>query len=144
MTIRGEGEIINEVTEAKKAGMPISHILALQKELIYTKYKNNPVELNRQITLCDLEPLNGYTVDEVIKLVLYTTPITIRFKINFNDLIKRFEIKNGPIEAYKPDQKNRIEAINTKLLEDEILLIPEQPSPDGGEVIPPPEGTGTN
>ena len=139
LTIRGEGEIVKEVTAAKTAGMPISHILALQKELIYTKYKNNPVELNRQITLCDLEPLNGYTVEEVIKLVSYTDPLTIRFKINFNDLIKRFEIKNGPIEAYKPDQKNRVDAINTKLLEDEILLIPEQPGDDGGKVLPAPE-----
>ena len=139
LTIRGEGEIVKEITAAKTAGMPISHILALQKELIYTKYKNNPVELNRQITLCDLEPLNGYTVEEVIKLVSYTDPLTIRFKINFNDLIKRFEIKNGPIEAYEPDQKNRVDAINTKLLEDEILLIPEQPGDDGDKVLQAPE-----
>ena len=134
LTVRGESQILLEIEGAKTAGMPISHVEALQKELIYTKYKNNNVELNRQLLLCDLEPLNGYTVEEVLEITDYVDPLTISMKFNFNELIDNFEAKHGPVQAYKPDSelKKRVEDITKKLREDEILHVPEQPVPDPG------------
>jgi len=139
LTVRGENEILEEITTAKGAGMPISHIEALQKELIYTKYKNNRVELERQLMLCDLEPLNGYTVEEMLKITAYVDAQTLKMKFNFNELIDNFEAKHGPIQAYKPDAEwdKRIKDINQKLKEDEILsvsggTVPDPVKPVGG------------
>ncbi len=134
LTVRGESQILTEIEGAKTAGMPISHVEALQKELIYTKYKNNNVELNRQLLLCDVEPLNGYTVEEVLDIVSHVDPVTIRMKFNFNELIDNFEAKHGPIQSYKPDMdwKPRVDNITKILKKDEILLIPEQPGTNEG------------
>jgi len=135
LSVRGENEILAEIQSAKSAGMPISHIEALQKELIYTKYKNNRVELDRQLMLCDLEPLNGYTVDETLDMTAYVNETTLRMKFNFNELIDNFEAKYGPVQAYKPDAEwdKRVQAINQKLKEDEILSVSGDPGNNGGQ-----------
>ena len=138
MTVRGESEILGEIKEAKLAGMPSSHISALQKELIYTKYKNNKSELERQLLLADVEPLNGYTVEELMKVTSYVDEMTLKIKFNFSTLIQNFEKKNGPVQSFKPDKEwaNRVDDIYNKIKEDEILLVSGVPDDNGGEVIP--------
>lgn len=127
MVIRGESEIMTEIDNAKEAGMPISHIETLQRELIYTRYKNNRVELERQQLLADVEPLNGYTVAEVLDMVNYVSKEDLKIKFNFNRLLDLFEDKFGSVVLYKVDAewKARVIAIYNefKLLSDEILPV---------------------
>ena len=134
LILRGENEIMTEIDQSKKAGMPISHIDALQKELIYTRYKNNPIELDRQLTLCKLEPFNGYTMDELLDMREYVNPDDLKLKFNFNELIAKFEIENGTVTGYKPDAKDRINQIY-QILKDEVLQIPGPDVPDGGQAV---------
>jgi predicted RNA-binding protein with EMAP domain len=131
LVIRGESEIIVEIKTSKESGMPISHIEMLQRELIYTRYKNNKVELERQQLLADVEPLNGYTVQEAISMAPYVDDLKIKF--NFNRLTDMFEAQHGKIEMYKPEmewKKRVIDIYNQyKELSNEILPV----EGDGGQ-----------
>jgi len=151
INVRGESEIMKEIDEAKKAGMPISHVSALQKELIFSKYKNNKTELERQLLLADIEPLNGYTVEEIMKMTSYIDAMTLRMKFNFNQLVNNFEAKKGNVQDYKPDKDwdKRVEDITKIIKEDEILLVSGSPVSDTGQPVvgteeDGTEGTGTN
>ena len=137
LTLRGESEIMAEIKAAKDAGMPISHIEALQKELIYTRYKNNPVELGRQLILCDLEPFNGYTVKETLDFKAYADADDLKVKFNFNKLVDQFEAAHGPITLYKEstEWKKRIEEIY-KILRNEVLSISGDSIEDAGQELP--------
>jgi len=125
LIIRGEAEIMSEIKNAKETGMPISHIETLQREVIYTRYKNNSIELNRQQLLADVEPLNGYTVQESLTMKEYVSDDDLKIKFNFNYLVDKFESTNGPIGLYKPtmDWKKRVMDIyeQLKALSNEIL-----------------------
>lgn len=136
LTVRGENEILSEIVSAKESGMPISHIETLQKELIYTRYKNNPIEMERHMLLSDVEPLNGYTVSEVLDMADYVEPADLKVKFNFNKLIDWFESKKGPIVQYKEnvDRSKRIEEIY-QILKDEVLRVEGDNSIDPGNVL---------
>ena len=140
MTIRGESEILEEMKRSKEVGMPISHIEALQRELIYSRYKNNKTELERQQLLADLEPLNGYTVQEIKNISEYIAKEDLRLKYNFNTVLDWFESEHGLIQEYNKGQdwKKRIDAIRQILLTNEILYIEEPSDGDGGEILPSP------
>ena len=131
---------MEEIVKAKSAGMPISHIEALQRELIFARYKNNRTELERQQLLADVEPLNGYEVSEIADLAQYVDSDALEIKYNFSRLIDVFEQKNGPVQLYKPEQswKARVNAIYDKLKEskDEVLSISGQAGQDGGQLVP--------
>ena len=150
LTLRGENEIMSEIKSAKDAGMPISHIEALQRELIYTRYKNNPTELERQLILSDLEPFNGYTVKEILDFKEFTDPMDINLKFNFNKLIDWFESTKGLLTQYEggTEWSKRIENIY-KILKDEVLRISGESGPDRGQILDPPieertDSKGTN
>ena len=140
LVLRGENEIMLEIVSAKSAGMPISHIEALQRELIFARYKNNRTELERQQLLADVEPLNGYEVTEIASLAQYVDDDALEIKYNFSILMDVFEQKNGPVQMYKPEQpwKVRVNAIYDKLkeLKDEVLLISGESGQNGGQPIP--------
>ncbi len=139
MAIRGENEIMAEITAAKKAGMPISHIEALQRELIYAKYKNNKVELERHLLLADLEPLNGYTVEEFGEMVGFVSAEDMKIKFNFNRIIDIFEAEKGPITEFKNslEWKKRVVAIYNELktISNEILPVERPTEPDRGKIL---------
>jgi hypothetical protein len=126
LVLRGENEIISEIESAKSAGMPFSHIDALQKELIYSRYKNNKDELLRQRLLADVEPLSGYTVEDIMDVRDYVSDDDIRIKVNFKRLIDMFESRRGPIDRFKPDMEwnSRVQKIyeEIKKLSDEIFI----------------------
>jgi len=139
LTVRGESEILKEITGAKDAGMPVSHIEALQKEMIYARYKNNPIELERNLMLCDLEPLNGYTISEVLDMAGFLEADDVKIKFNFNKLIDWFESENGPITEFGVGTEwNKRIANIYQILKDEVLRIMGGAEQDGGEVLPPP------
>ena len=91
IALKNENELLTEIKEAKNSGMNMSYIQGLQVDLIYTKYKNNKIELERQLLLNDIEPFAGYTIDEVLKMKEYIDPRDLRLKINFESLIDQLE-----------------------------------------------------
>ena len=139
MAIRGENEIMKEITAAKQAGMPISHIEALQRELIYARYKNNKVELERHLLLADLEPLNGYTVEEFSEMVGFVSAEDMKIKFNFNRIIDIFEADKGPITEFKDslEWKKRVVEIydELKIISNEILPVERPTEPDRREIL---------
>lgn len=143
LVLRGEGEIMTEIQAAKDSGMPISHIEALQKELIYSRYKNNPTELERQQLLADVEPLNGYDVSEIKDISQYIDKDDLEIKYNFSRLVDLLEQK-GPIQlmGVGQDWKKRVNMIYEELkkLKDEVLQVTRGSEQDGKpSVQTPPE-----
>jgi hypothetical protein len=136
LSVRGENEILEEIQNARDAGMPISHIESLQKELIYTRYKNNPVELERHILLADVEPLNTYTVGDISDIEAYVDNVDMTIKVNYNSLIDWFEATHGPVNKYNEgmDYKKRVESIYN-ILRDEVLRIAREAGQDGGQNV---------
>ncbi|MCK5019488.1 MAG: hypothetical protein KAS32_20685, partial [Candidatus Peribacteraceae bacterium] len=137
LAIRGENEIMLEIVSAKKAGMPSSHIEALQRELIYSRYKNNKTELERQQLLADLEPLNGYSVDEVADIKDFVAIKDLRLKYNYNTIVDWFEAEHGLIQDYHREQdwNKRVEAIRQIFLTHEVLSIKGGSQGDGGAFV---------
>ncbi len=139
LVLRGENEIMTEIQAAKESGMPSSHIEELQKELISARYKNNKTELETQQLLADVEPLNGYTVDEITNLKEFVPPDDLQVKYNFSRLVDLFEGKHGPVHLFMvgKDWKKRVNAIYDELkkLKDEVLSIPGPDGQNGGSSV---------
>lgn len=120
ISIRNEDELLQEMESSKKAGMPTSYILALHRDLIFAKYKNNSQELERQLLLAEVEPLSGYTVEELMKIEDKADPRDLLVKINFDSLISELE-ETDPKLFLKADRSTQtiVKDINKKI--DEIL-----------------------
>ena len=140
LSIRGENEIMKEIVDAKNAGMPSSHIEALQSELIYSKYKNNKTELERQQLLADLEPLNGYSVSDIKDIKEFVDAVDLRLKYNYNTIVDWFESVHGLIQDFHAEQEwsKRVEAIRQIFLTHEVLHIEGGSADDGGATVPTP------
>ena len=97
---KSEGELITEIQESKKAGMPISYINSLNKDIIYAKYKNNTEELHRQLVLSDIEPLSGFTVAEINDIKDNLDPQDMYLKLNFDSIISELELTDPITYTY--------------------------------------------
>lgn len=118
ITSKSESDLMTELKSAIENNMPTSFILGLQRDIVYSKYKNNRDELERQLILVDLEPLAGYTMDQIDKFQSLIDPNDLRLKINFDSLLDTFEANiDIPIQYYKPelDYKKRIVDLKTQL-----------------------------
>lgn len=104
VALRDENAILTEIQESKKAGANMSHIKALHEELIYSRFVKSEYDLARNTLLLELEPLIGYSVEEVMDMKGITDE-TLAIKVNFNDLINRFELENGDIVDFMPGAK---------------------------------------
>lgn len=139
LVLRGESDIMTEIQSAKDSGMPISHIEALQKELIFARYKNNKTELERQQLLADVEPFNGYTVSDMKEFTDYVNPDDLEIKYNFARLVDLFEDKKGPVQLYMvgSDWKKRVNSIyeELKTIKNEVLQITRPSGLDGGQAV---------
>ena len=105
-----------ELTSAKATGMPESFIIDIIQQMIETRYKNDPQELERNKLLLHLEPFPSRGIEEMIEInSKFALPSnTLNKKLEFNSLIKRFERENGALELYRPDATfmNRVDSIN--------------------------------
>lgn len=94
--IRTADEVELLYQTAKKAGMP-THILdAYVEEMIYLKFGNDPVELQRQLMLNRLEPFIHLSPKEVQDLNVPMADYLM--KCYFTDYIERYEEEEKPIE----------------------------------------------
>jgi hypothetical protein len=97
-----ERDILLLIQEAKKAGVQSSEIAELNKLLIQTKYKNNPYKAKRMMIAADVEPSPFDTREEIEKKAAsgMITRQDQYIKLNFNDLLGRFERENGSIVMF--------------------------------------------
>jgi hypothetical protein len=110
LNLRDENTLLKEITEAKKAGATYQYIKTLCEELVYTRFIRSESDLQRNILLIELEPLVGFTMDEVEKSAYITRNVKI-LKQNFTDLIQKFEMDNGLITDYRPELETRKKAL---------------------------------
>ena len=114
-------ELRDRYQKAKETGMSEAELDALHQQIIETEYRNNPQMLQRMLILADLEPYRHLTRTEVE--ALYEKGIAkvedYLVKLNFSELIRRFERENMNIiefgSAIQYDSK--IEAIKQRLAE---------------------------
>ena len=81
---------------AKESGASESELDALQQQILETEFRHNPAELQRMMILHELEPYRHLTAKEVTDL--HTAGVVsdedLKLKLNFTNLIKRFEREN--------------------------------------------------
>lgn len=87
---------------AKEAGASESELDALQEQIIETTWRSDPARLQRMQILADLEPLRHLTKDEALNAFKegVIDPISLRVKLNFPELVRRFERENTNIVEF--------------------------------------------
>jgi hypothetical protein len=92
-------ELRNRYKMAKESGSSESELDALQNQIIETEYRNNPTQLQRMLTLAEIEPYRHLTRNEVIELWRsgVIPESTMKIKLNFTDYVRRFERENTNI-----------------------------------------------
>lgn len=84
---------------AKNSGASEAELDSLQRQIIETEYRDNPLELQRMLILNELEPYRHIGRQEA--LTLFEKNIMpendLRIKMNFPDYIRRFERENTNI-----------------------------------------------
>lgn len=89
-------ELRKRYKTAKESGASESELEALQTRIIETEYRNDPIAKQRMLLLSELEPYKHLMRDEVINL--YDKGLISKdellIKLNFANLIKRFEREN--------------------------------------------------
>ena len=78
---------------SKTIGMPNFEIASQQKQLLNTKYQNNGKMLSKIEILMQLEPYQGYSLEELLTLnnSFRLDPVKMTIKTNFPEYIRRFE-----------------------------------------------------
>lgn len=107
--------------QAKENGLSMAELDMIQKQIITTEYKNNPLQLQRMLILKDLEPYSHYTFDELMVLDekgLVTDEKELQLKVNFANFIDRFERENINIVEFGSllSYNKKIKKIKDKLL----------------------------
>lgn len=89
-------ELRERYKTAKESGASEAELDALHAQIIETEYRNNPTELQRMLTLADIEPLRHYSRSEALDLFSrgLIDEQSIKLKLHFTDLIRRFEREN--------------------------------------------------
>ena len=89
-------DLRNLYNVAKNSGASESELDSLQRQIIETEYRDNPLELQRMLILNELEPYRHIGRQEA--LTLFEKNIMpendLRIKMNFPDYIRRFEREN--------------------------------------------------
>jgi len=112
-------DIITLITAAKAAGAQSSYIEQLNKLLIATEYKNDPMVVQKMSISADLEP-NAYDSQAEAREKFKEGSMTrddYYKKSNITDLINKFERDNGSIVTFGMElpYSTKIDRINTTL-----------------------------
>lgn len=115
------GELYAKYKQAKDNGASNAELDALSQQILEVEYRNNPLILQRMLILKQLEPYPHKTLSEVV--LLYDKGLldekTVQLKINFNELIDRFERENINIIEFASSKtmREKIQIINNKLID---------------------------
>lgn len=114
-------ELYSKYKSAKDAGATESELDAITQQILEVEYRNNPLVLQRMLILKQLEPYPHKTLDEV--MTLYNASLLnekfVKLKINFSELIARFERENINIVEFGSQlpMSKKIQIIKDKLLD---------------------------
>jgi hypothetical protein len=127
-------QLHNMYNLAKKNGADTMVLDGIKKQIYETKYKDNPVLLNRSIIMMDLDVMRHKTDEEAYKA--YEIGIidkqTLWLKVNLSSNIAKFEIENGDIVSF--GKKMEYEAKISTILEEMRGYMPERIVADIGNV----------
>jgi hypothetical protein len=114
-----EEDLQNRFEKAKLIGLPKAEQSLIYDQIIDTKYKSNPSQIERQKMLSILDPLPLYSEMEAIEIFEkgVIDESTLNLKINFQRYIARFELENGSIDKFGGvlELRKRIEIISQTL-----------------------------
>jgi hypothetical protein len=127
-------QLHNMYNLAKKNGADTMVLDGIKKQIYETKYKDNPVLLNRSIIMMDLDVMRHKTDEEAYKA--YEIGIidkqTLWLKVNLSSNIAKFEIENGDIVSF--GKKMEYEAKISTILDEMRSYMPERIVADIGNV----------
>lgn len=129
-------DLRNLYNTAKNSGASESELDALQRQIIETEYRDNPLELQRMLILNELEPYRHIGRQEAMTLFEkgIMPEADFRIKMNFPDYVRRFERENTNViefgSAISFDAKiDRIRAEFEKYAQEEKDKIPGVTTP---------------
>lgn len=131
LNLKDENTVVTELKDAKANGCSFGYIKTLVEEIIYSRYQNSPIDLQRNLILLELEPLPGWTYTEIKDDSLIPNETKI-FKLMFNDLIQQWEEVNGDIYNYfyKNDNKNIDQKKVIAKIREQLKVLLEDYLPD--------------
>ena len=122
-------ELYSKYDSAKKMGASEAELDAIMQQILEVEYQNNPIILQRMQILRQLEPYPNKTLQEITSL--YDKGLLninfIKLKINFSELISKFERENIDIVEFGSTLpfNEKIKIIKDKLL-DYVKELDEQ------------------
>lgn len=92
-------ELRKRYAAAKQAGASESELDMMQRQIIETEYRNDPMQLRRMLVLSELEPFRHLSRQEVSELFdkKLVSEQDLRIKLNFPNFVRRFERENTNI-----------------------------------------------
>lgn len=130
--LQTEAEALENYNRAKKEGLPNYILEDYRLSMLHKRYRNDPDMLKRVILLDFLEPLPDYSLDNINTVTFIDQKVVFK-KMNFNDLIKRFELEHGNIVKFREgiDLNVRVAKINEVLDKyvEETFVKPPPPEP---------------
>jgi len=104
-----EDDIQTRYDMAKKSGMPASEINEIYLQLIDTKYKGNPVKIERLKIINMIDPCAHQTMEQ--KIVKYEKSLISQVELIISEklimFVNRFEMENGNIVNFGVDKEPR-------------------------------------
>lgn len=141
--VRGIVSLEQEYLEAKAKGLPSTILKSILEEIIFTRFENNPEDQLRHLMLIGITPQPTLSIEleaDYLRLVdMMQRGVMTKdewvVKLNFNDLIERFEIEFGPITKYKRDlsKGQRVTLIKQELLKMAQEAIIVEPNNNNNE-----------
>lgn len=93
------GQLRKRYAEAKEGGASEADLAALRRQVVETEYRNDGLQLQRQLILSEVEPLNGLGREEAMQA--YEKGLVdaddMKVKLDFDSLVRRFERENGNV-----------------------------------------------
>lgn len=87
---------------AKESGASEAELDALQNQIINTEYRNDPTQMQRMLTLAELEPFRHLSRSEVVELHEkgFVSEDDLLVKLNFANFVRRFERENTNVTEF--------------------------------------------
>ena len=94
-----QDELRKRYAAAKEAGSSESELDMMQRQILETEFRNDPMQLRRMLILAELEPYRHLTRQEATELFEkgLISEEDFRIKLNFPALVRRFERENTNI-----------------------------------------------
>lgn len=98
-------ELRERYAKARENGASEAELDALQNQILETEYRHNPLQMQRMITLAELEPYRHMSREEVVNLAdrQIISREDMLVKLNFASLVRRFERENINVTEFGTD-----------------------------------------